>query len=113
MPIVVGYVFAHYLTYLLEVGEQTLIHMSDPFSNGSNWFGTAKLDPVVLLLLPPHAAGLGQGARGRARPRAGRDRRARPGHHLLPKKHQLTGQLPLLVAMVAFTVGGLYLLFAA
>ncbi len=27
--------------------------------------------------------------------------------------HQLTGQLPLLVAMVAFTVGGLYLLFAA
>ena len=32
---------------------------------------------------------------------------------LLPQRHQLTGQLPLLVAMVAFTVGGLYLLFAA
>ena len=32
---------------------------------------------------------------------------------LLPKRHQLTGQLPLLVAMVAFTAGGLYLLFAA
>ena len=32
---------------------------------------------------------------------------------LLPKRHQLTGQLPLLFAMVAFTVGGLYLLFAA
>jgi hypothetical protein len=32
---------------------------------------------------------------------------------LLPKRHQLTGQLPLLVAMIAFTVGGLYLLFAA
>ena len=32
---------------------------------------------------------------------------------LLPRRHQLTGQLPLLVAMVAFTVGGLYLLFAA
>ena len=32
---------------------------------------------------------------------------------LLPKKHQLTGQLPLLVAMIAFTVGGLLLLFAA
>ena len=32
---------------------------------------------------------------------------------LLPKRHQLTGQLPLLVAMVGFTVGGLYLLFAA
>ena len=32
---------------------------------------------------------------------------------LLPKRHQLTGQLPLLFAMVGFTVGGLYLLFAA
>ena len=31
---------------------------------------------------------------------------------LLPKKHQLTGQLPLLAAMIAFTVGGLYLLFS-
>jgi hypothetical protein len=32
---------------------------------------------------------------------------------VLPRRHQLTGQLPLLVAMVAFTVAGLYLLFAA
>ena len=32
---------------------------------------------------------------------------------ILPRRHQLTGQLSLLVAMVFFTVGGLYLLFAA
>jgi hypothetical protein len=32
---------------------------------------------------------------------------------VLPARHRITGQLPLLVAMVAFTVGGLYLLFAA
>ena len=32
---------------------------------------------------------------------------------LLPPRHQLTGQLPLLVAMVGFTAGGLYLLFAS
>jgi hypothetical protein len=32
---------------------------------------------------------------------------------VLPGRHRLTGQLPLLVAMVAFTIGGLYLLFAA
>jgi len=32
---------------------------------------------------------------------------------LLPKRHQLTGQLPLLAAMIGFTVSGLYLLFAA
>ena len=32
---------------------------------------------------------------------------------LLPKKHQLTGQLPLLFAMIIFTIGGLYLLFSS
>ncbi len=32
---------------------------------------------------------------------------------ILPPRHQLTGQLPLLFAMIAFTAGGLYLLFAA
>ena len=32
---------------------------------------------------------------------------------LLPPRHHLTGQLGLLVAMVFFTAGGLYLLFAA
>jgi len=113
VPIVVGYVFAHYLTYLTDVGEQTLIYMSDPFSDGSNWFGTANWTPSyffsyhrtslasikVLAVVLGHVLGVV----------AAHDRAI----HLLPKRHQLTGQLTLLVAMVAFTVGGLYLLFAA
>ena len=41
VPIVVGYVVAHYLTYLFELGQDTLIRASDPLSNGSDWFGTA------------------------------------------------------------------------
>ena len=32
---------------------------------------------------------------------------------ILLDAYRITGQLPLLLAMVAFTVGGLYLLFAA
>jgi hypothetical protein len=32
---------------------------------------------------------------------------------LLPRRHQVTGQLPLLVVMVGYTAGGLYLLFNA
>lgn len=32
---------------------------------------------------------------------------------VLPVRHQIVGQLPLLAAMIAFTVSGLYLLFAA
>ena len=87
--------------------------MSDPFSNGSNWFGTANWSPSyffsyhpsllatvkVLAVVIGHVLGVV----------AAHDRAI----HLLPKKHQLTGQLSLLIAMIFFTVGGLYLLFAA
>ena len=70
VPIIVGYIVAHYLTYLVEVGQQTLIQASDPLSNGSNLFGTGDLERQLLALLPPDAAGHHQGARGRRRPRA-------------------------------------------
>ena len=36
VPIVVGYIVAHYLSYFVEIGTQTLIQASDPLSNGSN-----------------------------------------------------------------------------
>ena len=113
MPIVVGYFVAHYLSYFVVVGQETLVNLSDPFSNGSNWFGTANLDPSygiyyhptalatvkVLAVVLGHVLGV----------IAAHDRAVR----ILPPRHQLTGQLPLLFAMVTFTVGGLYLLFAA
>jgi hypothetical protein len=113
VPIVVGYVIAHYLSYLIEVGQLTLIQLSDPFSDGSNYLGTGNLSvsywlsyhPTllanikVLAVVAGHVLGV----------IAAHDRAVR----ILPRRHQLTGQLPLLVAMIAFTVGGLYLLFAA
>jgi hypothetical protein len=113
VPIIVGYIVAHYLTYLVEVGQQTLILASDPLGNGSNLLGTGNLTVSYWLTLHPtglattkvlavvlgHVLGV----------IAAHDRAVK----VLPKRHQLTGQLPLLLAMVAFTVGGLYLLFAA
>ncbi len=113
VPIIVGYVVAHYLSYLVEVGQQTLIQASDPLGNGSNVLGTGNwsvnywlsyhptllADTKVLAVVLGHVVGVV----------AAHDRAMR----ILPKRHQLTGQLPLLFAMVAFTVGGLYLLFAA
>jgi len=113
VPIVVGYVFAHYLTYLLEIGQDTLIRASDPLSNGSNWFGTADWSvhyffgssPTVLAAIKVLAVVVGH-VLGVI---SAHDRAIR----LLPKQHQLVGQLPLLVAMIAFTVGGLTLLFAS
>jgi hypothetical protein len=113
IPIVVGYIVAHYLSYLVEIGTQTLIQASDPLSNGSNLFGTGTLsvpywlsyhptflaNTKVLAVVAGHVVGV----------IAAHERAIK----LLPRKHQLTGQLPLLAAMICFTVGGLYLLFSS
>lgn len=113
VPIIFGYIIAHYLTYFIEVGQRTLIQMSDPFSDGSNYLGTGDwkirywliyeqglvANIKVAAVVVGHVVGV----------MAAHDRAIM----LLPKRHQLTGQLPLLVAMIAFTAGGLYLLFSA
>lgn len=113
VPIVVGYFFAHYLTYFVEQGQVTLTQMSDPFSRGDDYLGTAdwsvnrwlSFHPTFLAnskvvgVVVGHVLGVV----------AAHDRAIR----LLPPRHHLTGQLPLLFTMVGFTVGGLYLLFAS
>jgi hypothetical protein len=113
VPIIVGYIVAHYVTYLLEFGQQVVIYMSDPLGTGANWLGTADLQPSyfltdnigLLAFIQVGAVVLGHiiGAV------AAHDRSLA----LLPKQHTVTGQLPMLVVMVAFTAGGLYLLFAS
>ncbi len=113
VPIIVGYVVAHYLTYLSEVGQQTMILMSDPMSDGSNYLGTADLTinywlsnhPSFLAVTKVVAVVIGH-VLGVI---AAHERAVK----ILPLRSQLTGQLPMLVVMVCFTVGGLYLLFAA
>jgi hypothetical protein len=42
VPIVLGYVIAHYLSFLVLQGQQTLIYLSDPLQRGWNVFGTAN-----------------------------------------------------------------------
>ena len=113
VPIVVGYVVAHYLSYFVEVGQQTLVQLSDPLNTGANYLGTANWQvsywlsshPAtlawvkVLAVVTGHVLGV----------IAAHDRAIK----LLPRRHQLTGQLPLLMVMVFYTVTGLYLLFGA
>jgi hypothetical protein len=41
LPIAVGYLIAHYLTYLLIDGQNILVAISDPFQQGWDLFGTA------------------------------------------------------------------------
>jgi hypothetical protein len=113
VPIVVGYIVAHYLSYFVEVGQQTIVQMSDPLGRGWNLLGTANwpIDywisqhPTFLAIVKVASVVTGH-VLGVV---AAHDRAIK----LLPKRHQLTGQLPLLVVMVFYTVTGLYLLFGA
>ncbi len=52
VPIALGYLLAHYLTYLLIDGQRILIAISDPFQKGWNLFGTAFHVPTGDFLPP-------------------------------------------------------------
>lgn len=110
LPIVIGYVAAHYLTLLVETGQFTLVQMSDPLGRGWNLFGTAdrevdlwlSLHPTflattkVVLIVAGHLIGA-LSAHDRALA-------------VLPVRHRVAAQVPLLLVMVAYTFGGLTLL---
>lgn len=110
VPIVVGYVIAHYLTLLVETGQLTLILASDPLNQGMDLFGTAERDVDLWLSLHPGftasvkvaAIVLGHVVAVVA----AHDRVLT----LVPKERAGAAQLPLLMVMVAYTVTGLTLL---
>jgi len=52
LPIALGYLIAHYLTYLLIDGQRILIAISDPFQRGWDLFGTAFHEPSGAFLPP-------------------------------------------------------------
>lgn len=111
IPIVIGYVFAHYLSYLIERGQQTLILLADPLGRGWNLLGLGDAEVSYVLSMHPavlstlkvvfvvagHMAGVV----------AAHDRALK----LLPSAHQITGQLAMMLVMVGYTFTGLYLLF--
>jgi len=113
VPIVVGYIFAHYLTLLVEYGQQTLVQLSDPLLTGADYLGTADHAVVyflsgrpellatlkVVFIVAGHLAGVV----------AAHDRAVR----VLPAQHAVNGQLAMLVVMLIYTTGGLLLLFSS
>jgi hypothetical protein len=52
LPIALGYLIAHYLTYLLIDGQRILIAISDPLQRGWDLFGTAFHEPSGAFLPP-------------------------------------------------------------
>jgi hypothetical protein len=110
VPIVVGYMTAHYLSYFVEQGQSTLMQLSDPMVRGDNLLGTANWSVnywlsfhpsllaviKVLAVITGHIVGV----------ITAHDRAIK----LLPPRHHVTGQLGMLVVMVCYTGAGLYLL---
>ncbi|OBG94270.1 hypothetical protein A5697_26755 [Mycobacterium sp. E3251] len=111
IPIVVGYIFAHYLTYLVERGQQAVFALADPLGHGWNLLGLAHQQVAyVLSAHPPVLAGIKVACVVTGHILAviaAHDKALR----LLPSGHQLTGQLTMMLVMVGYTFTGLYLLF--
>ncbi len=111
IPIVVGYIFAHYLSYLIERGQETIVRLADPFGRGWHLLGLDAGDVVYFLSMNPallwgikvacvvvgHVVAV----------IAAHDQALR----VIPVGHQLTGQLAMMLVMVFYTLSGLYLLF--
>ncbi|MDA0251627.1 MAG: hypothetical protein O2892_02930 [Actinomycetota bacterium] len=110
IPIVVGYIFAHYLSYLVERGQETIVRLADPLARGWHLLGLDSGDVIYVLSMNPtllwtikvafvvagHVVGV----------LAAHDQALR----VIPVGHQLTGQLAMMAVMVAYTLTGLYLL---
>lgn len=100
IPIVVGYIFAHYLSYLVEKGQQTVILL-------------LGVDTDVSYILSQHPAVLSSLKVGFVL--AGHVVAVIAAHdkalRVLPQRHRLTGQLAMMLTMVGYTFTGLYLLF--
>ncbi len=45
VPVAVGYLVAHYLTYLLTEGQRIVVALSDPLQQGWDLFGTVGFEP--------------------------------------------------------------------
>jgi hypothetical protein len=113
IPIVVGYIFAHYLSYLVERGQQAVFALADPFGRGWNPLGLAHLHVAYVLSMHPTVLAVVKVScvvTGHiVAVIAAHDKALR----LLPTGHQLTGQLTMMLVMVGYTFTGLYLLFSA
>lgn len=112
VPIAAGYAVAHYWSLGIYAGQHTLALLSDPLGTGADYLGTRQLTPNAALIAPTlvatlqalaivlgHLLGIVQ-AHEQAVTRF--DRRG-----------ALLGQLPMLALMVAYTCGGLLLLFSS
>ena len=111
VPIIVGYMCAHYLSLLVEFGQVTLTQLSDPMVNGSNLLGTGNW--AITYPLSTHPTALANITVLAVR--TGHVLGVIAAHELavrtIPRRWAVCAQLPMLAVMVTYTCTGLFLLF--
>ncbi|MGH3919924.1 MAG: hypothetical protein ACRDSG_12960 [Pseudonocardiaceae bacterium] len=108
IPIVVGYVIAHYFSLLLFQGQQAIVLLSDPVGTSAEISGAVNYGLITatgIALVQVMAVVIGHVLAVIS----AHDRSVA----LFPQADAVVGQLPLMILMVGYTVGGLTLLFAA
>ena len=112
LPIVLGYVVAHYATLLIVEGQRTAINFSDPLGRGWNVFGSAEMGVNSAIFNFPTVIALVQLCSIVSGHVLGIVCAHEKAVALLPQDRALHGQLPLLLVMVGYTCAGLVLLFS-
>lgn len=113
IPIVVGYIVAHYFTFFVSESLQTLYQLGDPFVRG--WDLTAFAQNVNPFAIYYHTDAIW--AVQVAGVVIGHVLGVIVAHNraiaLLPRRKSVVGQLPLLLLMIGYTMTGLWLLFSS
>jgi hypothetical protein len=111
VPIALGYLVAHYYSFLVVEGQRALVLLSDPLASGADLLGLAGRTPSTAWVAPGLVATLQVSAIVVGHVLGvvvAHDRAVR----LFPRARAVAGQLPLLALMVGYTCAGLVLLFA-
>ena len=111
LPIAGGYVIAHYWSLWVYQGQYAWRLLTDPLGTGSDLLGTAALTPNDVLIQPTLVATI--------------QAVSIVGGHLLgvlaaheraitvlDRRAAVVGQVPLMLVMIVYTLGGLTILFA-
>ena len=110
LPIAGGYVIAHYWSLWVYQGQETWRLLSDPLGTGADWLGTADLVPADALIQATLVATI-QAVSIVVGHLLGVLAAHERAITVLPHRAAIIGQVPLMVVMILYTIGGLTILF--
>ena len=113
VPIVVAYTVAHYFSYLVLEGQALYAHLSDPFGRGWDLFGTAGYRVNYTWISTEVIAWIQTTAIAAGHVLAVAVAHDRALEIFGPHRLAVRSQYPILVAMIGYTVAGLFLLLGA